>query len=149
MIAIACDAAAFDTKNRLSFLLKAKGFKVKDFGTFSDESCDYPDYAALAARAVQSGECDKGILLCGTGIGMSMVANKFKGIRCAHCTDVFSAKATREHNDANMIAVGARISSEKDIEDMIFAFLGTEFSTEERHRRRVDKIREIEESDFI
>ncbi|MCL2556248.1 MAG: ribose 5-phosphate isomerase B [Firmicutes bacterium] len=149
MIAIACDAAAFDLKNTIAFLLKGKGYAIKDFGTFSDESCDYPDFAIMAAAAVQSGECDKGILLCGTGIGMSMVANKFKGIRCAHCTDVFSAKATREHNDANILAVGARITSEKDIFDICLAFLSTEFSGEERHKRRVDKIKEIEHKNFV
>ena len=148
MIAIASDAAAFELKRNLSFILKGKGYQIKDFGTFSDESCDYPDYAIAATKAVQSGECDKGILLCGTGIGMSMVANKFKGIRCAHCTDVFSAKATREHNDANIIALGARITNEKDALEIILAFLSTKFSIEDRHKRRVDKITELENDTF-
>jgi len=147
-IAIAADGAAYELKNKVVFMLKEKGCCVKDFGTFSDESCDYPDFAILATRSVQSGECEKGILLCGTGIGMSMVANKFRDIRCAHCTDVFSAKATREHNDANMLSVGARITSEKDILDIVNVFLDTEFSSEERHKRRVDKITQLECESF-
>jgi len=148
MIAIACDSAAFDLKNKVIDFLKNKGCEVKDFGAFSLEPSDYPDFALPAARAVASGECKSGILICGTGIGMSIVANKVRGIRCAHVCDLFSARATREHNDANMLALGSRILDEETALKIIELFLATPFSTEERHVRRVEKIFKIDANLF-
>ena len=120
--------------------LEKEGIEYKNFGTFSEESCDYPVYAKLAANAVASGECDKGILICGTGIGISITANKIKGIRCALCHDCFSAKATRQHNDANMLAMGARVVGPGLAVEIVKDFLNTEFSNEERHIRRIKQI---------
>ena len=117
-----------------------EGIEYKNFGTFSEESCDYPVYAKLAANAVASGQCDKGIVICGTGIGISITANKIKGIRCALCHDCFSAKATREHNDANMLAMGARVVGPGLAIEIVKDFLNTEFSNEERHIRRIKQI---------
>lgn len=148
MIAIACDHAAPLLKNEVIAHLKSNGFDVFDLGTNNDASVDYPDYALKCAEIVSSGECEKGILICGTGIGMSIAANKVKGIRCAHCTDEFSAKMAREHNDANIIAVGARISDKESIIKMIDIFLQTPFSAEPRHKTRVDKITQIEDRYF-
>ena len=113
MIAIACDHAALKLKNTVKERLESKGFEVKDFGCHTPEAVDYPDYAKAAACAVASGECEKGVLICGTGIGMSIAANKVKGIRCALCGDTFSARATREHNDANMLALGERVTGDR------------------------------------
>ena len=117
------------------------GIEYKNFGTFSEESCDYPVYAKLAANAVVSGECDKGILICGTGIGISITANKIKGIRCALCSDVFSAKATREHNDSNVLCMGARIIAYEMAEMIADKYLSTKFEGG-RHQKRVDMIEE-------
>ena len=108
-IAIGCDHGALELKNTVVSHLKEKGYEVQDFGTHTLDSCDYPDFAGAAARAVASGECDKGIVLCTTGIGVSIVANKTKGIRCALLSDVMSARMTREHNDTNMMAIGAGV----------------------------------------
>lgn len=148
MIAVACDHAAYELKNEIIAHLKERGFDVKDFGCHSAESVDYPDYALPAALAVQSGECEKGILICGTGIGMSMVANKVKGIRCAHCCDEFSAQATRQHNDANMMALGARIISTELAVKLADIFLDTPFSGEARHAKRIEKISQVEDKFF-
>jgi len=148
MIGIACDSAAFELKNKAIEFLQNRGYAVKDYGAFDSNPSDYPDFAAAAARAVSSGEHQYGILICGTGIGMSIAANKIKGIRCAHCCDVFSASATREHNNANMLAIGSRITPEDTALKIIEVFLTTPFSTEERHIRRVDKIGKIEEEYF-
>ena len=115
-----------------------------DFGTHTPDSCDYPDYAAAAAKAVASGECDKGIVLCTTGIGVSITANKVKGIRCALLSDVLSAKMTRLHNDTNMMAVGAGIVGQMLALEIMDTWLGTEFSGEERHQRRIDKMMALE-----
>ena len=122
--------------------LEKRGLEYRDFGTYSDVSCDYPEYARAAAKAVASGECEKGIVICGTGIGVSITANKIKGIRCALCGDCFSAQATREHNDANMLALGARVTGSGLALKIVDIFLDTPFSDEERHIRRIGMIEE-------
>ena len=124
--------------------LEKKGFEIKDFGTNSLDSCDYPDFAAPAAQAVASGECDKGIVLCTTGIGVSITANKVKGIRCALLSDVMSARMTREHNDTNMMAIGAGVVGQMLALEIVDTWLGTEFSNEARHQRRIDKMMALE-----
>ena len=140
MIAIGSDHGGFALKETVKAHLQVKGYKVKDVGTHDASSCDYPDYGAAAARLVASGEAEKGIVICTTGIGMSIVANKTPGIRCALCSDVTSARLTRLHNDANMLAVGAGVIGPNVALDVVDAFLETEFSKEERHQRRIDKI---------
>ena len=144
IIAIGCDHGALDLKNTLIRHLQNKGFEIKDFGTYTKESCDYPDFAAAAAQAVAAGECEKGIVLCTTGIGVSIAANKIRGIRCALLSDVKSAGMTREHNDTNMMALGAAVVSEKLALEIVDTWLGTEFSHGERHQRRIDKITALE-----
>ena len=144
MISIACDHGAIALKNHLKAYLEGKGYEVKDFGTHTTDSCDYPDFAAPAAQAVASGECEKGIVLCTTGIGVSMVANKVKGIRCALCHEPWSAEMTRRHNDANMLAIGAGVTGTNLAERIVDAFLTAEFEGG-RHQRRVDKVMAIEE----
>ena len=143
-IALACDHGALDLKNKVSAHLSARGFEVKDFGTHTLDSCDYPDYAAPAAKAVAAGECEKGIVLCTTGIGVSITANKVDGIRCALLSDVMSARMTREHNDTNMMAIGAGVVGEMLALQIIDTWLGTEFSGEVRHQRRIDKMMALE-----
>ena len=143
-IAIGCDHGALDLKNAVIAHLEKKGFEIKDFGTNSLQSCDYPDFAAPAAQAVASGECDKGIVLCTTGIGVSITANKVKGIRCALLSDVMSARMTREHNDTNMMAIGAGVVGQMLALEIVDTWLGTEFSHEERHQRRIDKMMALE-----
>ena len=138
-IAIGCDHGALDLKNKVIAHLTAKGYEVVNFGTDTLDSCDYPDYAAPAAKAVASGECDKGIVLCTTGIGVSITANKVKGIRCALLSDVMSARLTREHNDTNMMALGAGVVGQMLAFEIIDTWLGTEFSHDERHQRRINK----------
>lgn len=120
--------------------LDKQGLEYENFGTYSTESCDYPIFAKKVAQAVQEGKCDKGILICGTGIGISITANKFKGIRAALCHDCFSAKATREHNDANILAMGARVVGPGLAIDIVENFLNTSFSGDERHVRRIQMI---------
>ena len=144
MISIACDHGAIALKNHLKAYLEGKGYEVKDFGTHTTDSCDYPDFAAPAAQAVASGECEKGIVLCTTGIGVSMVANKVKGIRCALCHEPWSAEMTRRHNDANVLAIGAGVTGTHLAERIVDAFLTAEFEGG-RHQRRVDKVMAIEE----
>ena len=144
-IAIGCDHGAFALKNKLTAHLEQKGFEVKDFGTYSLDSCDYPDFAAPAAKAVASGECEKGIVLCTTGIGVSITANKIDGIRCALLSDVMSARMTREHNDTNMMAMGAGVVGQMLAFEIVDTWLGTEFSHNERHQRRIDKVMALEE----
>ena len=143
-IAIACDHGAFDLKQKVSAHLSAKGYEVVDFGTHSKDSCDYPDFAGPAARAVASGACEKGILLCTTGIGVSITANKIHGIRCALLGDILSAKLTRLHNDTNMMALGAGIVGENLALEILDTWLETEFSHNERHQRRIDKVMALE-----
>lgn len=142
-IAIACDHGGLNFKNIVIGYLKDKHYEVIDFGTCTSDSCDYPDYALPAAEAVASGECEKGILICSTGIGISIAANKVCGIRCAHCHDTYSAKYTRLHNDANMLAFGQKIIGEGLMLEIVDTFLNTEFEGG-RHQRRVDKISAIE-----
>ena len=140
MLALGCDHGGYPLMKEVIKYLDEAGIEYKNFGTYSEESCDYPVYAKLAANAVVSGECDKGILICGTGIGISITANKIKGIRCALCHDCFSAKATRLHNDANIVAMGARVVGPGLAIKIIDTFLNTPFSGEERHKRRIAQI---------
>jgi len=148
MIALGCDGAGFELMESVKKYLDNKGIAYKDFGTDSDNPCDYPTYARLVSRAVLSGECDKGIVICGTGIGISIAANRFKGVRCALCHDVFSAKATREHNDSNMLAMGGRVIAKGLACEIVDAWLDTAFSGAERHIKRIAMI-EMGESDAI
>ena len=143
-IALGSDHGGFALKEQIKSYLIEKGYEVKDFGTYSTESVDYPAFALKAALAVSKGECEKGIVVCSTGIGISIAANKVKGIRAALCGDLFSARLTREHNDTNVLALGAFIVGEKLAYAIVDTWLGTEFSKEERHQRRIDGITEIE-----
>ena len=140
VIGIGNDHAAVDLKNEIKAYLEEKGYKVVNYGTDSSESCDYPVYGAKVGNAVASGEVDAGVLICGTGIGISITANKIPGIRAALCSDTFSAHATREHNDANILAMGARVVGEGLALDIVDTFLETEFSNDERHIRRINMI---------
>lgn len=144
-IAVACDHGGLNLKNALIAYLKKCGHEVQDFGTNNFDSCDYPDFAVLASEAVASGECERGIVVCSSGIGVSIVANKVPGIRCAHCHDTYCAKYTRLHNDANMMAFGEKVVGQGLMEEMVHLFLTTEFEGGERHERRVAKIKQIEE----
>ena len=143
-IAIGCDHGAFDLKNVVVKHLQGKGYEVADFGCYSLDSCDYPDFAKAAAEAVASGECEKGIVLCTTGIGISIAANKVKGIRCALLSDPLSARMTREHNDTNMRAMGAGIVGKNLALEIVDTWIGTEFSGEAKHQRRIDKVMALE-----
>ncbi len=147
-IAIGCDHGGINLKPVLIDYLNKKGVEFKDFGTFDTASIDYNEFAKAVGTAVASGEFEKGILICGTGIGMSIVANKIKGVRCGHCHDVFSAKMTRLHNDANVLAFGERVVGPGLMLEIVDAFLFTEFSGDERHLRRVNKIKALEEENF-
>ena len=144
-ISVACDHGGLNLKKAVVAYLEKKGHEVKDFGTSTTDSCDYPDYALQAAEAVASGECERGILVCSSGIGVSIVANKVPGIRCAHCHDTYCAKYTRLHNDANMIAFGEKVVGVGLMEEIVELFLPTEFEGGERHERRLAKIKKIEE----
>lgn len=148
MIAIACDHAALKLKNDIKKHLEEQGFEVKDYGIYEEGAVDYPDYAVLVAEAVSRGEAEKGILICGTGIGMSIAANKVKGVRCALCSDTFSAHATREHNDANVLAFGERVVGAGLAMDIVDTFVHTEFSGAERHVGRIAKVTAIENKYF-
>ena len=128
MIALGSDHGGYGLKQEIIKYLEEKGIEYKDYGCYDESPCDYPVFGKKAARAVASGECEKGILICGTGIGISIAANKIKGIRAALCHDVFSAKATREHNDANMLAMGARVVGPGLAVMIVDTFLNTEFS---------------------
>ena len=143
-ISIGCDHGAIELKNIVVEHLTKKGYEVADFGTYTTASCDYPEFAAAAAYAVANGECEKGIVLCTTGIGVSITANKVKGIRCALLSDVMSARLTREHNDTNMMALGAGIVGKNLALEIIDTWLTTEFSHDERHQRRIDKLMAVE-----
>ena len=142
-IAIGCDHGALDLKNKVIAHLTAKGYEVVNFGTDTLDSCDYPDFAGPAAKAVASGECDKGIVLCTTGIGVSITANKVKGICCALLSDVMSARMTRQHNDTNMMAIGAAVVGPMLALEIIDTWLSTEFEGG-RHQRRIDKMMALE-----
>lgn len=143
MIAIGSDHGGFALKQAIMKHLEAKGLEYKDFGTYTEESCDYPIYGEAVGRAVVSGECEQGILICGTGIGISISANKVNGVRCAPCADCYSAEYTRRHNDANILALGARVVGEGLALKIVDTFLETGFEGG-RHARRVALIHEIE-----
>ena len=140
MIALGCDHGGYALMKEVIEYLEKNGLEYKNFGTYSEESCDYPVYGKAVANAVASGECEKGILICGTGIGVSISANKVKGIRAALCGDCFSAQATREHNDANILALGARVTGAGLALKIVDTFLNTPFSNDERHIRRINQI---------
>ncbi len=144
-IAIGCDHGALELKELVVSHLQKAGYTVEDFGTYTPDSCDYPDFAAAAAKAVASGRCDKGIVLCTTGIGVSIAANKIKGIRCALLSDVMSARMTREHNDTNVMAIGAGVVGKLLALQIVDTWLGTEFSGDARHQRRIDKVMALED----
>lgn len=144
MIAIGCDHGGFELKNAIKEYFEENNIEYKDFGTFDEDSCDYPDYALKVADAVANSVCEKGVLVCGTGIGMSIAANKVKGIRAAVCSDHFSVKYTRRHNDANILCLGQRVIGEGLALELIKLFLSTEFEGG-RHTQRVEKIKNIEE----
>ena len=146
MIAIASDHGGYALKEAVKAHLLQKGYQVRDFGTDSHESCDYPDYAAPAARAVAAGECERGILICTTGIGVSMVANKISGIRCGLCSDTLSAALTRQHNNTNVLALGAGIIGQNLALAIVDTWLTTQFEGG-RHQRRVDKVMALEASE--
>ena len=140
MIAIGSDHGGFELKQEIMAHLRERGLEYKDYGTYTAESCDYPDYGKAVAHAVASGEAEKGIIICGTGIGISISANKVRGIRAALCHDCFSAEMTRLHNDANVLAMGARVVGPGLALKITDTFLDTPFSNDERHIRRIGKI---------
>ena len=143
-IALGCDHGGYELKQHIIKVLEKLGHECEDFGCYNLDSCDYPDFGAAAAKAVAEGKCDKGIVICTTGIGISIAANKVKGIRCALCADSFSAEMTRRHNNANMLAMGAGIVGPNLAERIVDTFLNTEFEGG-RHQRRVDLISAMEE----
>ena len=140
MIAIGCDHGGYELKLEILKYLEKKGLEYKDFGCDSLESVDYPIYARKVGQAILDGECEKGILICGTGIGISIAANKMKGIRCALCSDCFSAEATRLHNDTNVLALGGRVLGTELALKIVDTWLNTPFSGDERHARRISMI---------
>ena len=142
MIALASDHGGFDLKAAVIKHLEERGLEYKDYGTYDKNSCDYPDFGRAAAEAVAQGVCDRGIVICTTGIGISIVANKVKGIRCALCSEKTSARLTREHNDANMLAMGGGMIGEVQALEIVDTFLDTPFSEMEKHSRRIKKIEE-------
>ena len=142
-IALGCDHGGYELKQHIKMVLEKLGHEAEDFCCSSKESCDYPDFGAAAARAVAEGRCDRGIVVCTTGIGISIAANKVKGIRCAHCADCLQAEMTRRHNDANMMAIGAGFTGPNMAERMVEVFLATEVEGG-RHARRVEKMMALE-----
>ena len=140
MIALGSDHGGFELKETVKKHLEERGLEYKDFGTYSLDSCDYPEFGRAAAEAVASGECEKGIVICTTGIGISIVANKIKGVRCALCSETTSARLTREHNDANVLAMGGGMTGPLLALEIVDTFLDTEFSGLEKHARRISKI---------
>ena len=143
-ISIACDHGALDMKNKLAAYLEKKGHEVMDFGTHTLASCDYPEFCGAAAKAVAEGTCDRGIVMCTTGIGASIAANKIDGVRCALLHDTWSAQMTRLHNDTNVMALGAGVVGENLALEIVDTWLGTEFSNDERHVRRITKLMALE-----
>ena len=143
-ISLGCDHGGYALKEHIKAYLESKGHEVVDCGTYSTDSCDYPIFGEAAARKVQSGECECGIVICTTGIGISIAANKVRGIRCALLSDVMSARLTREHNDTNMMAIGAGVTGEMLALEIVDTWLNTEFSHAERHQRRIDKVMALE-----
>ncbi|MGL4791785.1 MAG: ribose 5-phosphate isomerase B [Anaerotignaceae bacterium] len=142
MIALGCDHGGFELMGEVIKYLESKGIEYKNYGTYSAESCDYPVFGKAVANAIVAGECEKGILICGTGLGISITANKVKGIRAALCHDCFSAKATREHNNSNILAMGARVIGAGLAIEIVKCFLETEFSNDERHIKRINMMEE-------
>lgn len=142
MIALGCDHGGYVLKKEVIKYLEERGIEYKDFGCYDEKSVDYPQYGKAVAHAVADGECEKGIIICGTGIGISIAANKVKGVRAALCTDCFMAEATRQHNDANVLAMGARVIGPGLALKIVDTFLNTEFSNDERHIRRINQIEE-------
>ena len=143
-IALGSDHGGYALKCKIKEHLESQGYECVDFGCHSLESCDYPDFGEAAARAVAAGDCPRGIVICTTGIGISIAANKVKGIRCAHCADCLQAEMTRKHNDANMMAIGAGFTGKNMAERMVEVFLSTEFEGG-RHERRVNKMMALED----
>lgn len=143
-IAIGCDHGGYDLKQAVMKHLEERNIEYKDFGTYTADSCDYPEYGEQVANAVVSGEFDAGIAICGTGVGISITANKIKGIRAALCTDCFTAEATRLHNDANVLCMGGRVVGEGLALKIVDTFIDTPFSNDERHIRRINKITAID-----
>ena len=139
-IAIGADHGGFEYKNKIAEYIKTLGYEVEDFGTNSAKSCDYPVIAKEVSRAVAEGKFERGILICGTGIGMSITANKVKGVRAALCSDTFSARLTREHNNSNVLCLGQRVIGLGLALDIVEIWLETEFSNEERHKKRISLI---------
>ena len=144
MIALACDHGGFELMQDIKKYLESAGSDYKDFGTFSPQSCDYPVIADPAAKAIADGTCDKGIFICGTGIGMSIAANKTPGIRAALCTNRYMAEMTRSHNDANVLVLGGRVIDSELAEEIVKVFLSTDFSNTENHRRRIAMLTELD-----
>ena len=147
-IVIGCDHAATALKETVKAHIEAAGYETIDVGTYTSDSCHYPVYAHAACEKILNGECELGILICGTGIGMSMAANKHKGIRAACCSDTFSARLTREHNDANILCFGARVVGEGLALDLVDAFLGAEYLNNGNHVVRVGMLTDIENEKF-
>ena len=143
-IVLGCDHAGWELKESLKEWLIQQGYQIQDFGTHSPDSVDYPDYAVQVAEAIASGKAERGVLICGTGIGMAMTANKVPGVRAALCSDLYTARMAREHNDANVLTLGGRLTGKELASEILEMFLKTEFAGG-RHSRRVEKIREIEE----
>ena len=143
-IGIACDHGAYEAKEAIKEMLSEEGHEVKDFGTYSTASCDYPDFAYACAKSVSEKENERGIVICGTGIGVSITANKVKGIRCALCSEATSARLTRKHNDSNVLAMGQRTCGIEIMKDIVHTWINTPYSQDERHQRRINKITEIE-----
>ena len=146
MIAIGCDHGAFALKNSVKKYLEDRGLEVKDFGIHEEKRVDYPDIAEVVCKSIVSGECEKGILLCGTGIGISIAANKIKGIRAAVCNEVYCAKMAKCHNNANVITMGGRVVGEDVALEIVSAWLDSEFMGE-RHQQRIDKITNLEKGE--
>ena len=144
IIGLGADHAGYHLKNIVRSYLQQQGITVRDFGTHTDSPCDYPDFAMMVANAVAQGECDLGILICGTGVGMSISANKVKGIRAAHAQDPVTARLSRQHNDANVLCMGGRIIGAELAMEIVNAFLNASFTDEERHARRVHKVKMLE-----
>lgn len=140
VIALGSDHGGYELKCEIMEHLKERGFEVRDFGCFDKKSCDYPDFGRAAAKAVSSGECERGIVVCTTGIGISIAANKVEGVRCALCTDPYLAKMTRLHNDANMLALGGGFTGKNLALEIVDTFLDTAFSEGENHKRRISKL---------
>ena len=144
MIALGSDHAGYELKQVIIKHLEERNIEYKDYGTYSTDSCDYAVFAEKTARAVAGGECELGLLFCGTGVGISMAANKVRGIRACCCSDLFSAEMTRLHNNANILCLGGRVVTDEKAKELVDIFLDTPFSGEERHQRRIDQITDLE-----